>query len=42
MSEFTGQVQALGRVVIPKAIRETLKIDDGDYVVLTVRKVDSK
>lgn len=36
---FTVKVQALGRVAIPKEIREALKIKEGDLVTLRIRKV---
>jgi AbrB family looped-hinge helix DNA binding protein len=39
MSEFTGKVQALGRVAIPKDLREANGIKEGDLVVVNVRKV---
>lgn len=39
MSEFTGKVQALGRIAIPKDLREANGIEEGDLVVVTVKKV---
>lgn len=40
--EFTTKVQRLGRIVIPKAKRELLKIEQGDIVrveILEIKKV---
>ena len=42
MGEFTGKVQALGRVAIPQAVRDTEGIKDGDYVKVSVVKVGKK
>ena len=42
MTEFTTRVQALGRVAIPKLIRETDGIEEGDTVTITVTKVRKK
>ena len=39
---FTARVQALGRVAIPKEIREALMIVEGDLVSVRVRKVTSQ
>ena len=36
---FRAQVQALGRVVIPKEIRDTELIAKGDFVDVTVKPV---
>ncbi len=36
---FTGKVQALGRVVIPQVVRDSLEISQGDPVEVTVRKL---
>ena len=36
---FTVRVQALGRVAIPKEIREALAIAEGDLVSVRIRKV---
>ena len=36
---FRAQVQALGRVVIPKEIRDTELISKGDFVDVTVKPV---
>lgn len=35
----TVMVQALGRVAIPKEIREALKIKEGDLVTIRIRKI---
>lgn len=42
MSEFTAQVQTLGRIAIPKPVRDIEGIIEGDYVVVTVRKTEKK
>ena len=39
MATFTGQVQELGRIAIPKTVRDVEKIKPGDYVEVTIRKV---
>lgn len=36
---FTGKVQALGRVAIPKDLREVLSIKEGDLVEVEIRKI---
>ena len=38
---FTAKVQALGRVAIPKDVREVLSIEEGDLVSMRVRKIAS-
>lgn len=37
--EFVAKVIKFGRVTIPAEIRELLSIDEGDYVVVEVRRV---
>lgn len=37
---FTATVQDLGRVAIPKTIRDALKIKQGTLVTLTVKVVE--
>ncbi len=39
MSEFTAKVSSKGQVVIPDAVRETERINMGDYVVLQIKEV---
>ena len=36
---FTGKVQALGRVAIPKDLREVLSIKEGDLLEVEIRKI---
>ena len=36
---FTARVQAIGRLAIPKQIREQLGIREGDLVTVNVEKV---
>jgi AbrB family looped-hinge helix DNA binding protein len=31
-----------GRIVIPQDVRERLKIDDGDWVSITIQKLEPK
>ena len=38
-NNFTVKVQKLGRVAIPCETRELLKINEGDIVVLEVKKI---
>ena len=38
--EFVAKVIKFGRVTIPQEIRELLSIDEGDYVVVNVEKVE--
>lgn len=37
---FTAQVQVGGRVQIPEALRIVLGINEGDFVEMTVKKVE--
>jgi AbrB family looped-hinge helix DNA binding protein len=39
---FTVKVQALGRIAIPKEIREALEIADGNLVTVNIRKVETR
>ncbi len=36
---FTGKVQALGRLAIPKDLREVLAIEKGDLLEIEIRKI---
>ena len=36
---FTARVQAIGRLAIPKEIREQLGIREGDLVTVSVEKI---
>ena len=36
---FTARVQAIGRLAIPKELREQLRIREGDLVTVNVEKV---
>jgi AbrB family looped-hinge helix DNA binding protein len=36
---FTAKVQALGRVAIPKDLREVLSIMEGDLLEVEIRKI---
>ena len=40
MQQFTGQVQELNRVAIPKTVREIEGIKPGDYVTIQITKVE--
>ena len=42
MTQFTAQVQELGRVAIPKVVRDVEGIEHGDYVMVDVTKVQKK
>jgi len=37
-STYPTKVKSQGRIIIPKMIREALCIQDGDQVIVTVRK----
>jgi len=37
---FKAEVISLGRVTIPKTIRDILSISDGDYVEITIKKIE--
>jgi AbrB family looped-hinge helix DNA binding protein len=39
---FTARVQVLGRVAIPKDVREALLIEKGDLVSIRIRKLKRK
>ena len=36
---FTARVQAIGRLAIPKEIREQLSIREGDLVTVNIQKI---
>jgi AbrB family looped-hinge helix DNA binding protein len=36
---FTVRVQQIGRIVVPKQIRDVLQIEPGDLVTVTIEKV---
>jgi len=40
-STFLQKIKSQGRIVIPKAVREGLKIETGDTLVITVQKTES-
>jgi hypothetical protein len=40
VEEFTAKVQALGRIVIPKNIRETEHIVPGQFLKVKLRKAE--
>jgi len=38
---FKAEVISLGRITIPKIIRDLLNIDDGDFVEVQIRKIEN-
>ena len=38
---FTAEVISLGRITIPKTIRDILDVSDGDYVKISIEKFRS-
>jgi len=37
--ELTQKVDSIGRIAIPKPVREALKINAGDLIVFEIRKI---